>query len=413
MLKTISRENKRTLGSLIRLERIKAGITREQMIFDNQGKSICSISTLYRLEKGDVIQDDIIYLELIKRLNKVYENNGFLDNAINDLNGKLMNYFETLNAAEADCLLAYIKSFNTVKSFYYQQIFAGYLDILCVNLNQKKLTSEEYEYYKKMMVFMPEPYNVLLLHLCFCYANNYNQDISEMHSYEALLTKYQNYLIIQVDILILLKCELRLFEYQKVHSEVLKEIDKRNLINQKCKVLSFHVGAIADMQKLDLNRVLNELEQLLFKEKQFLNPVIYNNTLVALAMIYYVDIKDYKKATALFEKLLIEDFTKIYSSGIYYFSSCDLINIKPLPEIINRIDTNHASVYLQYFYYKYSKNLSLPDLIHYLKTKVLDELKKNGNQLKISVFKSQWNLLISENTKKYYKDYYRFIKNFE
>ena len=60
-----------------------------------------------------------------------------------------------------------------------------------------------------------------------------------------------------------------------------------------------------------------------------------------------------------------------------------------------------------------SKNLSLPDLIHYLKTKVLDELKKNGNQLKISVFKSQWNLLISENTKKYYKDYYRFIKNFE
>ena len=115
----------------------------------------------------------------------------------------------------------------------------------------------------------------------------------------------------------------------------------------------------------------------------------------------------------MFEKLLIEDFTKIYSSGIYYFSSCDLINIKPSPEIINRIDTNHASVYLQYFYYKYSKNLSLPDLIHYLKTKVLDELKKNGNQLKISVFKSQWNLLISENTKKYYKDYYRFIKNFE
>lgn len=413
MLKTISRENKRALGSLIRLERIKAGITREQMIFDNQGKSICSISTLYRLEKGDVIQDDIIYLELIKRLNKVYENNGFLDNAISDLNDKLMNYFETLNAAEADCLLAYIKSFNKVKSFYYQQIFAGYLDILCVNLNQKKLTSEEYEYYKKMMVFMPEPYNVLLLHLCFCYANNYNQDISEMHSYEALLTKYQNYLIIQVDILILLKCEHRLFEYQKVHSEVLKEIDKRNLINQKCKVLSFHVGAIAIMQKLDLNRVLNELEQLIFKEKQFLNPVIYNNTLVALAMIYYVDIKDYKKATALFEKLLIEDFTKIYSSGIYYFSSCDLINIKPSPEIINRIDTNHASVYLQYFYYKYSKNLSLPDLIHYLKTKVLDELKKNGNQLKISVFKSQWNLLISENTKKYYKDYYRFIKNFE
>ncbi|MFQ8583859.1 MAG: hypothetical protein ACLSA6_15700 [Holdemania massiliensis] len=148
-----------------------------------------------------------------------------------------------------------------------------------------------------------------------------------MHSYEALLTKYQNYLIIQVDILILLKCEHRLFEYQKVHSEVLKEIDKRNLINQKCKVLSFHVGAIAIMQKLDLNRVLNELEQLIFKEKQFLNPVIYNNTLVALAMIYYVDIKDYKKATALFEKLLIEDFTKIYSSGIYYFSSCDLILI--------------------------------------------------------------------------------------
>lgn len=64
-------------------------------------------------------------------------------------------------------------------------------------------------------------------------------------------------------------------------------------------VLSFHVGAIAIMQKLDLNRVLNELEQLIFKEKQFLNPVIYNNTLVALAMIYYVDIKDYKKSNCI------------------------------------------------------------------------------------------------------------------
>ena len=61
MPKTISIANKRIIGPMIRLERLRLGLTKEQLIHDNQGKSICSLSTLYRIEKGKVIQDDIIY----------------------------------------------------------------------------------------------------------------------------------------------------------------------------------------------------------------------------------------------------------------------------------------------------------------------------------------------------------------
>ena len=125
-----------------------------------------------------------------------------------------------------------------------------------------------------MMEFMPEPYNILLLHLCFCHAHNYNQDISEICNYEPILMKYQSYLFIQTDFLLLLRCERRFVEYQKIHSTVMDKIDKRNLINQKCKVLSYYVGTIADIQKPELCNTLKELEQLLNNEKQRLNPAI-------------------------------------------------------------------------------------------------------------------------------------------
>ena len=75
------------------------------------------------------------------------------------------------------------------------------------------------------------------------------------------------------------------------------KIDKRNLINQKCKVLSYYVGTIADIQKPELCNTLKELEQLLNNEKQRLNSAIYSNVLLMLAMTYYVDLKDYRKAS--------------------------------------------------------------------------------------------------------------------
>ena len=350
MPKTISIANKRIIGPMIRLERLRLGLTKEQLIHDNQGKSICSLSTLYRIEKGKVIQDDIIYYDLIKKLNRSYEENSLLDNAVKDLSYNLVNYFETLNAVDADEILSYLKSFNKINSFYYKEIFSSCTDILHVSLNQRKLTPNEYQYYQRMMEFMPEPYNILLLHLCFCHVHNYNQDISEICSYEPILMKYQSYLFIQTDFLLLLRCERRFIEYQKIHSTVMDKIDKRNLINQKCKVLSYYVGTIADIQKPELCNTLKELEQLLNNEKQRLNSAIYSNVLLMLAMTYYVDLKDYRKASLLFESLFIEDPLKIYSSGIYYFSACDLSRIKPLQEILDKIDINQANIYLRYFY---------------------------------------------------------------
>ena len=132
-----------------------------------------------------------------------------------------------------------------------------------------------------------------------------------------------------------------------------------------------------------------------------------------MAMTYYVDLKNYEKAAILFETLLKVDINKMYSIGMYYFSACELSNRQFLPGIFNGIDIQQTNVYLRYYYLKYIKHLSITDLVHYLKTEVLDELLQNGNELRVSVFKKQWKLLLEQSPNKFYKDYYAFMKNFE
>lgn len=412
MTKAISKERKEILGFLIRLEREKLKWTKNQMTLNSHGENVCSVSTLYRIEKGTAIQRDEIYFDLIGQFNRTYNENNKLDKIIEKMNKKFMHYFETLETEEAHSLLTVAKFFSKNQNFYYHQIFTGYLDMLLVNLNQKKLNAEEYHYYQEMMKFMPEPYNVLLLHLCFCHAHNFIQQISEIAKYEVLLKRYQNYLVIQIDSLLFLRCMKRIFEYQQVHLKVMEQIRQRGLINQEAKVLGYYLGVIAEIQKTELNTVLNELEQFLKNNKLKMNHFIYNNVLSMLAMVYYVDVKNYNKAYQLFEKLLQEDVMKVYIIGLYYFSSCELSDHEPASTVINRINPDNDNVYLRYFFYKYVRKWNNNDLVNYLKTDILNELKRDGNQLKINVFKNQWNLLqLSAN--KFYKDYYKFIKNFE
>ena len=413
MAREISKEKKKILGPMIRLERQKLRLTRKQIITDGQGGQICSATTLYRLEKGRVIQESDVYFSLIEKLNSKYVENRSLDKMIERINQKMMSYFETLEKSVAKSLLSEIVTLKGGQNFYYHQILTGYSDMILVNLNQKKLTESEYLYYKRLMEFMPETYNVLLLHLCFCHAYNFIQKMPEIEFYECFLMQFKEYFIIRIDILLLLRSENRFLEYESLHQKISEEIKEKHLINQQCKVQAFYVQAIAEYQKPELRETLLHLERMMAENKCQLNPAIYNNICSMMAMTYYVDLKNYEKAAILFETLLKVDINKMYSIGMYYFSACELSNRQFLPGIFNDIDIQQTNVYLRYYYLKYIKHLSITDLVHYLKTEVLDELLQNGNELRVSVFKKQWKLLLEQSPNKFYKDYYAFMKNFE
>ena len=60
----ISKEKKKILGPMIRLERQRLRLTRKQIITDGQDGQICSATILYCLEKGRVIQESDVYFNL-------------------------------------------------------------------------------------------------------------------------------------------------------------------------------------------------------------------------------------------------------------------------------------------------------------------------------------------------------------
>lgn len=55
---SISDENKRTLGLFIKIERESQELSQKELINDADQKQICSVSTLHRIETGQIIKDE-------------------------------------------------------------------------------------------------------------------------------------------------------------------------------------------------------------------------------------------------------------------------------------------------------------------------------------------------------------------
>ena len=101
---SISDENKRTLGLFIKIERESQELSQKELINDADQKQICSVSTLHRIETGQIIKDDVIYHELIQRLGYSFKENARLDKVLPDLNQQCLHYFETLDLSEAEMI---------------------------------------------------------------------------------------------------------------------------------------------------------------------------------------------------------------------------------------------------------------------------------------------------------------------
>ena len=190
---SISDDNKRQLGLFIKIERESQGLSQKELINDADQKQICSVSTLHRIETGQIIKDDVIYHELIQRLGYSFKENARLDKVLPDLNQQCLHYFETLNLSEAEMILDRVHALFKTSSFYYNQLKQCYLDLINANLNKEKLSDSKYKWYRMMRNVVPNPLNVLLLHLCFCHSMNYLQSLNEIISYEKELEFCDHY----------------------------------------------------------------------------------------------------------------------------------------------------------------------------------------------------------------------------
>ena len=407
----ISNDKKQMLGLLIKLERKRKDLKQKELITDTQQTQICSLSTLQRIEKGQIVKDDVVYHKLIDRMGYFFKENTKIDKAIHLLNKKCMRYFESLNLEEAEIILNEVHSIFDTTSFYYTHMKQFYLDMIESNLFRKILTRKEYHQYKALINYASKPINILLIHMCFCFANNYIQNIQEMSCYENLLRKNSSFLIMRIDLQLILKCNNRLEEYLELNTMIINETESKQLINQRCKVIASRCTVLSTIQYPLLHKALNDLEYLIYDYEKMLNPVIVNNIKYTMAMIYFSDILDYNKAIELFEYVFDMHPLKIESAGIYYFSSCEITKQKPKESILKNICLDN--VYLRYFKFKYQPNWSKEELVHYLNTTVLKALIKDKNSLKIRVFKTEWKFLMQEHPDKYYKAYYSFMANFE
>ncbi|WP_020224336.1 hypothetical protein [Holdemania massiliensis] len=135
----VSDSNKQILGLLIKIERESQGLSQKECIQDPSQGQICSVSTLHRLEAGQIIRDDVIYHELIHRLGYSFQENTALDHVLPDLNQQCIHYFETLNLNEAEMILDRVHALFKTSSFYYDQLKQCYLDLIEVSLNKKAI----------------------------------------------------------------------------------------------------------------------------------------------------------------------------------------------------------------------------------------------------------------------------------
>ena len=409
----ISDSNKRTLGLFIKIERESQGLSQKECIKDPDRGQICSLSTLHRMEAGQIIKDNVIYFEMIHRLGYSFQENEAIDQVLPDLNQQCIHYFETLNLNEAEMILDRVHALFKTSSFYYNQLKQCYLDLIDVSLNKKKLADNKYKWYQRMRSIVPTPLNVLLMHLCFCHSMNYMHDLNEMYSYEKDLELCQHYLLIKFDLQYILKYRGNYIKLLELNNEIRKECEMKNLLNQQLKCLAFSVGIASNMNTFDIHSTISELENFILNNKNELNHEILNNCYYTLAMTYYVDLKDYTKALQLFQNLLVINPLKIYSCGLYYFTCCDCLGIKPDSKILQSIDLKQTDLYLQYFINKYKLKSTMKDLGDYINIVLIPELKKEKSPIKITVFKKQWELILEKSSNKYYKPFFEFVREFE
>ncbi|WP_302925879.1 helix-turn-helix domain-containing protein [Holdemania filiformis] len=410
---SISDDNKRTLGLFIKIERESQGLSQKELINDADQKQICSVSTLHRIETGQIIKDDVIYHELIQRLGYSFQENARLDKVLPDLNQQCLHYFETLDLSEAEMILDRVHALFKTSSFYYNQLKQCYLDLIHISLNKEKLSDSKYKWYRMMRNVVSNPLNVLLLHLCFCHSMNYLQSLNEIISYEKELEFCDHYLIIKFDLLYVLKYKGNYGKLIELINEVREECEIKNLPNQKLKCLAFLVGTACVINTFDIHSAICELEKFIMENKNKLNPEILNNGYYTLAMTYYEDLRNYTKALEMFQSLLVLNPLKIYSCGLFYFTCCDYLKIEPDSKILKSIDTKQADLFLQYFIYKYSSKSTMKDLGNYINKTLLPELKKEKKPMIISVFKKQWGFILEKDHNKYYKPFYDFMREFE
>lgn len=407
---TISNQHKPLLGYLIKLERLSQKRIRKELVFLANEK-ICSPSTLAAIESGMIIKNDLIYHHLLNNLGFTFREKSKYNILLSKIEAQLYKWIISMNESALEDLY---KKINLLpdKDFLYGRLKTCYLAILSFSLNEKRLSSLEYTYFKQLLSDVSSTLQLLLINLCFLHANYYIQNLNEILYFETYIRENQNDPIMSINLQVLLARKKDFLEFFVLnhaqgayfHQHQFTSLYLRN------QALSLTIGA--ELNRSHAQMDLDHFQVLWMKEKNRIHPALSDNFELILAMIDYVDFKQLDKAIDRLENLFIHAPLKFYMVGIFYFDACERLKIDFNLGLLTNLSLHPDDSFLIYFYHKYIDHWSNSLLVHFLTHEVLKSLLIVNNASITEVFNRQFKQIVLLEPKKYYKLYFNFMARF-
>ena len=146
------------------------------------------------------------------------------------------------------------------------------------------------------MKYFDDPLHSLLLHCCFCHANNHLQSVKEMQEYEQDLVRKKRALFIEIDYIVLLLVSRRWIDFLDRCGKMVDRLSRKQNVNQQAKLKIYYACVLSELQKANLKQELASISQWIKENKNRMNPPIFLNVAYSLAMIYYNNLNDFTQS---------------------------------------------------------------------------------------------------------------------
>lgn len=405
--KSLSDIQKKNLGIIIKYFRKKEQISQEEFI----RYGICSRTTLSAIENGKIIKQDMIYYEILSKLDILYIPDNVWEEKFIAFSSDLLDTFLEMNDSKINEMseranLLFLRKKGLI---YYEQLFLAIKSVFEYLYSHKSTLTEVvfYEFLSLIDIY-PSTLQILVLHLCFLYCNNQIENFNVLLPYIHLYKTHEDHILIKVDKYI--------YDMEMQNTEALfsnKTLIERELTEKeywehffmfKSKICFIETKLFLIKQKENYYAIFEQI----MNNEIILNDTIKKHVLRNLATLFFSVFGDYEKT---YEILEILKKTTIFDYGNWY----ELLYIV-CSERTNRkvhvpsLKANEGNEFLYYYHLKYNLNKPVDLLIDYIMYTVLPLLKMAKFSQLVGIFERELEFLLDENGSKRYKDYYDFKK---
>lgn len=195
--KSLNDIQKKNLSSIIKYFRKKEQISQEAFIHNG----ICSRTTLSAIENGKIVKQDMIYYEILNKLNILYIPDSVWEEKFTAFSGNLLDTFLKMDnkineMSERVNLLFYGKKGQV----YYEQLFLATKSVLeYLSSHKSTITEDSFYEFLSLIDIYPNALQILVLHLCFLYCNNQIENFNVLFPYIPLYERYKDHILIKID----------------------------------------------------------------------------------------------------------------------------------------------------------------------------------------------------------------------